>query len=361
MKNLDKYRGCLIGGAVGDALGYAVEFLRWRDIQKRYGANGIQAYDLDVEEGGAIISDDTQMTLYTAVGMMVADVQGKREQMVDYIYRAYLDWYYCQRNPMSMPPHNISWISELFEMHERRAPGNTCMSALCSGEKGTLENPINNSKGCGGVMRVAPIGLYFDYQDGTASRIGAEAAALTHGHELGYIPAAALAYLISLVLRDEHITLRNAVLMMRRSWQIDSLFKTDEYRQSFNRLIDAALGLSLTAEDDVAAIGQLGEGWVGDEALAIALYCALKYENDFEKAIIASVNHSGDSDSTGAITGNILGAYLGLERIPKRFLEHLELRNIILEVADDLCRVQDNAYTVDSDPMMDEKYMNHLS
>jgi len=143
--------------------------------------------------------------------------------------------------------------------------------------------------------------------------------------------------------------------------KIDSLFKTDEYRQSFNRLIDAALGLSLTAEDDVAVIGQLGEGWVGDEALAIALYCALKYENDFEKAIIASVNHSGDSDSTGAITGNILGAYLGLERIPKRFLEHLELRNIILEVADDLCRVQDNAYTVDSDPMMDEKYMNHLS
>ena len=106
---------------------------------------------------------------------------------------------------------------------------------------------------------------------------------------------------------------------------------------------------------------QLGEGWVGDEALASALYCALKYENNFEKAVIASVNHSGDSDSTGAITGNILGAYLGLERIPKRFLEHLELRNIILEVADDLCRVQDNAYTVGSDPMMDEKYMNPLS
>lgn len=361
MKNLDKYRGCLIGGAVGDALGYAVEFLRWRDIQKRYGVNGIQAYDLDVEAGGAIISDDTQMTLFTAVGMLISTVQGKSEQMADYIHKAYMDWYYCQRYPRIMPPNNISWISNLPEMHAHRAPGNTCMSALRSKKKGTIETPINNSKGCGGVMRVAPIGLYFDYQDGTASRMGAEAAALTHGHELGYIPAAALTHLISLVSRDEHITLRNAVLMMRRSWQIDSLFKTDEYRQSFNQLIDAALGLSLTAEDDVAAIGQLGEGWVGDEALAIALYCALKYENNSEKAVIASVNHSGDSDSTGAITGNILGAYLGLERIPKRFLEHLELRNIILEVADDLCRVQDNAYTVGSDPMMDEKYMNPLS
>lgn len=104
-----------------------------------------------------------------------------------------------------------------------------------------METPINNSKDCGGVMRVTPIGLYFDYEDGTVSKRGAKAAALTRGHELGYIPAAALAHLISLVSRDENISLRNAVLMMRRSWQIDSLFKNDEHRHSFYQLIDTAL------------------------------------------------------------------------------------------------------------------------
>lgn len=341
MKNLDKYRGCLIGGAVGDALGYAVEFMRWQNIQKRYGTNGIQAYDLDFETGEAVISDDTQMTLFTAMGMLVSIAQGKSEEMTDYIYRAYLDWYYCQCNRTGVSPHNISWISNILELHESRAPGNTCMGALCSGKRGTPEAPINNSKGCGGVMRVAPIGLHFDFHDATASRMGAEAAALTHGHELGYIPAAALTHLISIVSHNETISLRNAVLMMRRSWQISSLFKNDEYRQAFYQRLDAALALSQTSEDDVVAICQLGEGWVGDEALAIALYCALKYENNFEKAIIASVNHSGDSDSTGAVTGNILGAYLGLERIPKRFLEYLELRKIILQVADDLYQAQD--------------------
>lgn len=356
MNNLDKYRGCLIGGAVGDALGYAVEFMRWQNIQKRYGTNGIQAYDLDFETGAAVISDDTQMTLFTAVGMLVSIAQGKKEQMTDYIYRAYLDWYYCQRNRTGVPPHNISWISNIFELHERREPGNTCMSALGSGKRGTLEAPINNSKGCGGVMRVAPIGLYFDFQDETASRMGAEAAALTHGHELGYIPAAALAHLISIVSHNETITLRNAVLMMRRSWQINCLFNNDEYRQAFYQRLDAALALSQTSEDDVTAICQLGEGWVGDETLAIALYCALKYENDFEKAIIASVNHSGDSDSTGAVTGNILGAYLSQERIPKHFLDYLELRNIILQVADDLYQAQD--YVLGSNPATNEKYVN---
>lgn len=63
-------------------------------------------------------------------------------------------------------------------------------------------------------------------------------------------------------------------------------------------------------------IAQLGVGWVGEEALAISVYCALKYQDDFKEAVIAAVNRNGDSDSTGAITGNILGAYLGLSRIP---------------------------------------------
>ncbi len=70
--------------------------------------------------------------------------------------------------------------------------------------------------------------------------------------------------------------------------------------------------------------------------MAIAVYCALKYENDFDRALIAAVNHSGDSDSAGAVTGNLLGARLGLAGIPAKYLENLELKSVILELADDL-------------------------
>ena len=87
---------------------------------------------------------------------------------------------------------------------------------------------------------------------------------------------------------------------------------------------------------DSEAIKIIGEGWVGEEALAIAVFCALKHSDDFRKAIIASVNHSGDSDSTGAITGNILGAHLGLSSIPEEWTQKLEIREVIEQVADEI-------------------------
>lgn len=75
---------------------------------------------------------------------------------------------------------------------------------------------------------------------------------------------------------------------------------------------------------------------MAEETLAIAVYCALKYSDDFEKGIIAAVNHDGASDSTGAVAGNILGAALGFDAIPRKFIDNLELKDIILEIAKDL-------------------------
>ena len=68
MYDLDRYRGCLLGGAAGDALGYPVEFLSLADIRERYGPAGITSYAL--QHGVAQISDDTQMTLFTANGLL---------------------------------------------------------------------------------------------------------------------------------------------------------------------------------------------------------------------------------------------------------------------------------------------------
>ena len=187
-------------------------------------------------------------------------------------------------------------------------------------------------------MRVAPIGLYFD--EGPLSieeidRIGAEAAALTHGHSLGYIPAAALVHIIQRISHGDSMTVLEAVEDMKRA--ISGQFASDEYLNDFLNLVDRAVALSQDAHmDDLNAIQEIGQGWVAEETLAIAIYCSLKYCDDFEKAIVAAVNHSGDSDSTGAVTGNIVGAYLGYHKIPQKFLTALELKQIILDIADDL-------------------------
>ena len=97
--------------------------------------------------------------------------------------------------------------------------------------------------------------------------------------------------------------------------------------------------------DDVRAIeDELGGGWVAEETAAIAIYCALTYFGNFERAMIAAVNHAGDSDSTGAVTGNLLGAAIGYDAIPQFYKDDLELHDVILHIADDLYLSKTTSY-----------------
>ncbi len=89
----------------------------------------------------------------------------------------------------------------------------------------------------------------------------------------------------------------------------------------------AAIGHVNTQEDE-----DHGEGGYGDEAWTIAFYCALKHFDSFEEAMIVAVNHGGESDSTGAVTGNILGATVGYEAIPQFFKDDLEMHDLILHM-----------------------------
>ena len=355
-KNLDKFRGCLVGGAVGDALGYAVEFLSERRIAFRFGKGGITEYQL--RDGLARISDDTQMTLFTANGLLFGTtrycIRGIMGTYPSYVAVAYREWYKTQTESYERCDRNdtICWLLNIPELFAERAPGNTCMSAIEDGCTGTLEQPINNSKDCGGVMRVAPVGLYFGESQKSPLAVdimGADIAALTHGHEMGYIPAAMLVHIIRLISHNDEITLKEAVLDSILAMK--QIFTKAKHLSEFLELIEKAMELAEGNADDLTAIHTLGPGWCGDEALAVALYCALKYSDDFDKALIASVNHGGDSDSTGAITGNILGAYLGLSAIPKKYTNNLELLDVIIEMADDLyygCNL--NEYTCPTDP-----------
>jgi len=378
MGNIDKYRGCLLGGAAGDALGYAIEFDREEAIAARYGSRGIRDYQLD-ERGLAPFSDDTQMTLYTANSLLCslaalstqasggAQASGGTQpsgsaqassgaqasggapalapatlpspaalaayapaQMAQF----YVEWMYTQVSPYPLAEPK-AWISSLPELFASRAPGVTCMNA-CEVMANSAK-AVNNSKGCGGIMRMAPVGLINTcpgFSGVELQRLGAQLAELTHCHELGWMPAGVFAHIVSLLARDEASSVREAATQALNT--LPEAFPNAHYLGQLQELLRYTLHLANSDIPDLEAIHALGEGWVAEEALAIGLLCSLRHENDFAGAITSAVNHGGDSDSTGAIAGNIVGAHLGLAGIPQRYLKHLELRDTISKIADDL-------------------------
>ncbi len=339
MKDLQQYTGCLLGGAAGDALGYAVEFTSAKEIFRRYGPEGIRSYAL--RDGLALISDDTQMTMFTAAGLLACDAregdEAARKAYAQSIASAYLDWYQTQRCHGPVPAKGTGgWLMDVAALYSPRAPGNTCMSALSAGGKGTIANPANHSKGCGGVMRAAPVGLYFAGRPESiafSDEVGADAGAVTHGHPLGWLPSAMLAHIVRRIVENGD-TIFEAVTDALDS--MEGTFAGVAHWGVLRALIEKAIHLAEGDLEDLQAIQALGEGWVGDEAIAIAVYCALRHRDNFEACLAAAVNHSGDSDSTGAIAGNILGASLGEQGIPEKFLTNLELQAELRRLAQEL-------------------------
>ena len=354
--NKDRAIGCLIGGAVGDALGYTVEFEQWPYIRNMYGDRGITRYDL-YPHGKALISDDTQMTLFTASGILLGmtrlytrGVSGRIDQ---YCWHTYVDWLHTQEwTHRHSKDYGTSWLMDVPELYARRAPGNTCLSALKVIKEGGI--PDNNSCGCGGVMRTAPLAILdyiHGYQDAEycfCDMVAAEAARITHKHPLGFLPSAVLNDVLMQIFDcDEVRPGALADYIMTALDRLPSISSQDDRGKTYGELwpkevavlqgiIREAMSLVTSDYPDHEAIERIGGGWTGHEALAIAIYSAVKYNESFEDAVICAVNHSGDSDSTGAICGNIMGALLGRKAIPDYYVKDLELSDIIEEIATDL-------------------------
>ena len=341
-KKLDIFRGCLFGGAAGDALGYVIEFMSEKAIFERYGSAGITSYKLDEEKEEALISDDTQMTLFTASGLLELKDGEALSTARAYVAKTYQDWLYTQNHFWDNRYNKMNGLLGVPELYSRRAPGITCLSAL-EDAKGKeyyddyIKNPRNSSKGCGGVMRVAPVALLEHFDIEMLDMEAAQIAAITHGHSLGYMPAAVLCHIINrIVFQNESKKSLKEIVEDARDTVV-KLFDGDKHLSELVAIINRAIALSENNCGDLANIRALGEGWVAEETLAIAIYCSLRCEKDFSKGIIAAVNHNGDSDSTGAVTGNILGALHGYEVLDEKWKKNLECADVILGMADRMC------------------------
>ncbi|MFI5684245.1 ADP-ribosylglycohydrolase family protein [Streptomyces sp. NPDC051636] len=343
-----RVRGCLLGGALGDALGYPVEFSSLGAIRAAHGPRGVTGPIPDAAGVTGRISDDTQMTLFTVEGIRQAVERERLKGIGDgwprLLRRAYQRWLETQLRPGpevgeltqatggSYDGPRGGLINEPW-LYARRAPGNACLSGLAQdflpepwSELGP-PGPVNpDSKGCGAVMRSAPFGLARVDAD-SAFGLAARCAQMTHGHPTGYYAAGALAAIVSHIVAGDSV--EGAVLRTLR------LLARHPGHEETTAALTQALDLAADGQGTPEMLEKLGAGWIAEEALAIGVYSALATHR-VEDALLLAVNHSGDSDSTGSICGNILGARHGDHGLPHTWLEQVEGRARIGALADDL-------------------------
>jgi len=303
--------GCLLGLACGDALGAPVEFIDRAGILRRYGPDGIRGFAPHHGLPAGSWTDDTQLAVATAHGILDwraesgwaerAGTPSDLDALTQSIWRRYLEWSRSPECPQG-------------------SPGATTLAALRAGRLLTLDDPVNpRGKGCGGVMRVAPVGLVGLGE--VAFEAGARAGTLTHRHPTSDAACGFLALLIDHLVDVPGSDLVDAVNDARK------VLVTWPGHRSTLDAVNAAVRLAAEGGDPYVAIGQIGhvgkegphghgKGWVAEEALGIGLYCALRFPEDFAAGVGAAVNISGDSDSTGAVCGAIMGAVLGASAIP---------------------------------------------
>ncbi len=301
----DKIHGYLLGAALGDALGKPTEFLSIKDIHATYGPEGIR----ELEEN-AVWTDDTQMIIYGGKAMVEVFSSGKQKQ-IDAVAE-------------TIAKHYIEWLDD-----PGHAPGNTCLQGVYNLKKGIhwRASGVATSKGCGSVMRSGIFGIF--YRDEVLKQIASISGKMTHGHPTADAACVAGALSIAHVLEGKSPTEISELLMQ----------ETRNMSEEFTQILGKARDLADSSVDDYHGLTTLGQGWVGDEAFAMSFFLFLRHPDDFEKAVVVGANHSGDTDSVASIAGGMIGARIGAQKLPKKWIERLTNVEVLLELGDRIFEV----------------------
>ena len=334
MEKFSALCGCLLGLAVGDALGYTVDNKNLEQIREDYGPNGLMGYDL--VNGHADVTSYTQIAAFAANGLLLGLTQGMRAPLPRYVALALREWsrsqHYCD------PEKNFCWLSTVPELKRKRCMDTWILSLLSRPTMGTMETPVSRSdhpSGLTAAVPVALIGPLLPLDQEALDRLGAEVLALTHGPE-AFLCGAVLTHALSAIVREPGAS---ADALLRQTMDAIGLQFGREYPQvtALWELLQLAQALASSPDIPPAeAMERLGCR-TAPEVLAGALYACSVSRGDFDTAMITAVNHSGRSAAVGAVTGAILGAYLGYEALPEFYLESLEPAQYLTELARDLC------------------------
>ncbi len=357
----NKIRGCLLGLAVGDAMGNTVDRKTLEEIREDYGENGLLGYDL--VNGYAEVTSYTQLAAFAANGLLLGLTRGRlRGTMappIRYLALALREWsrsqHYCEQEK------NFCWLSALPELKRRRCMDTWMLSTLSAETLGTPEKPVNHSDTPAALTEVLAVALLAEelgLSREEACRLGAETVALTHGNPEAFLSGAVLTWVLCGVLSGEEGPVRQRVADTVGS--IQQLFGRD-FGQTTHiwELLQLALTLADSEEISPMEAMETLRCRTAAEVLAGVLYAVVRCNGDFDSAMILAVNHSGRSAAVGAITGALLGAAMGEEALPEFYLECLEPTATLLELADDIlhgCPMDMGSNLFDDD--WDRKYLH---
>ena len=314
--------GSLYGLAYGDAMGKPTEFLEVAEIITRFPPNGPR--DLPGRTT-ALVTDDTQMALAVADGLLVALTHGP-------LTAASFE-----------PPVRGRFLSWWQSPDNDRAPGMTCLNACAAmaGGASWSDASIIGSKGCGANMRVTPIALPDGLSDEDRAGAAQLQAAMTHGHPTALTASELTMFAVrwaldGVPLADLPTRLRERCISQRRIYRADWLGAfSDRAQQEPDEFIargwDECLAVLENLDRALAAPNRdadpclaTGAGWIAEEALATALHCVLLHPDDPVAALSRAATTSGDSDSIAALAGAITGAAHGMSGWPPEWKERIE-------------------------------------
>ena len=293
--------------------------------------------------GGALasttgqITDDTQMGLFTAEGLILSKVRTEYQDLEDVcepVFHSLLRWLTTQQGFMfnqlvdtygscNIVDGILMGHNELFAL---RNPSGTCLEALSRGRMGTLDDPVSESDGPGAMVRSLPIGLAFSDPE-KAFEFGCKTAAITHGHLDAVLSSGFFASLISGLVAGQPLP-----------WAVNASMKILKKKDGHAHLatgIESAIQLSRESGHSDAIDKNFNER-TAINTICAGLYSAFCHSKALERGLLASVNHSGNIEETGAAAGALLGALNGFDAIPAQLIDMLELKDLILEVTTDL-------------------------
>ena len=330
-------RGCLLGMAVGDAMGYTVDKKDWDEICRDYGPNGLLGYDL--VNGSAEITSYTQMAAFAANGLLLGVFRGKTERYGQYIAMGLREWAKSQQF-RGAAEKTYCWLAQVGRMRRRFCMDTRMLDALSRDVLGTPEKPVIPSTTPGALTTAVAVGLLYDpeWMDyAQVGRLGAEAVAVTHGTPEAFLAGAVLAYAIAGILREPEKPPAQLFLQAADTAQAQFEQTWPQVKQVTD-LVRKAIDLTKDPElSPLASLSLLG-CTTAAECLAGAVYASVAHMANFDEGMITAVNHSGRSAAVGAVTGAILGAKLGAEALPEFYLESLEQVDVLMEFADDVAR-----------------------
>lgn len=336
----DAYRGCLLGLAIGDAMGYPVDTKTMGQIQEEYGPYGLMGYDL--RNGYAEVSSHTQIAAFSCNGLLLGQtrgqVYGKMAPFVRYVYLAQQEWAIGQRR-YDQPVRNHCWMFRIPEMRHRHCTDTRMVETLNRGKPGSLEDPVNRYDTPGSLAASVAAGLFADpkrLSRQEADRLGAECVALTHGDPHAFLPGVVVAYLVRTCLRLPDKPLKRLIQHALRALQEQFVREYPREVGQITALVEQAVNL---AEERLRRPEEVMERLkcdTGSEVLAGAIYAALLCEDDFDNAMVVAVNHSGRSAAVACLTGAFLGARLGEQELPEFYMDGLYIADALRSLADDM-------------------------